>query len=265
MNNDDNEGKWIGNALKNNPPPDALPTGWVIRFSRSQHGAFFYYHQETGESKWEKPISISQKRQKKSLSNNESIKLLLKSKSSNNTTKSIKHGIPSSDSSSGSKQTSSGGSTNKRARKSTTTTNNNDDDTIMSTTTTNDNNDNNTNNPKEVRVLHILKKHKGSRRPSSWRKAVITSSLDEARQELQELTEVLSEVLSNKEELRATFEELARTESDCSSAKRGGDLGFFGRKKMQPTFESASFALQVGELSSIIETSSGVHVIFRIG
>eukprot|EP00751_Fragilariopsis_kerguelensis_P048918 CAMPEP_0171049380 /NCGR_PEP_ID=MMETSP0736-20130129/51649_1 /TAXON_ID=186038 /ORGANISM="Fragilariopsis kerguelensis, Strain L26-C5" /LENGTH=140 /DNA_ID=CAMNT_0011501707 /DNA_START=112 /DNA_END=530 /DNA_ORIENTATION=+ len=37
---------------------------------------------------------------------------------------------------------------------------------------------------------------------------------------------------SDTTELRATFEELARTESDCSSAKRGGDLGFFGRKKM---------------------------------
>ena len=67
------------------------------------------------------------------------------------------------------------------------------------------------------------------------------------------------------EELRATFEELARTESDCSSAKRGGDLGYFGRKKMQPPFEHALFALGIGELSGIVETSSGVHVLLRVG
>jgi NIMA-interacting peptidyl-prolyl cis-trans isomerase 1 len=65
-------------------------------------------------------------------------------------------------------------------------------------------------------------------------------------------------------ELRATFEELAKTESDCSSAKRGGDLGFFGRKKMQPAFEKASFGLRVGELSDVVDTSSGVHVILRL-
>ena len=43
----------------------------------------------------------------------------------------------------------------------------------------------------------------------------------------------------------ATFEELASKYSDCSSAKRGGDLGPFGRGQMQKPFEDASFALQV--------------------
>jgi NIMA-interacting peptidyl-prolyl cis-trans isomerase 1 len=119
--------------------------------------------------------------------------------------------------------------------------------------------------PKEVRVLHILKKHKDSRRPSSWRQKTITSTVDEAKKELQDLLDVLNESKDNPEELRATFNELARTESDCSSAKRGGDLGFFGRRKMQPAFEEASFGLDIGELSNIIETSSGVHVILRIG
>jgi NIMA-interacting peptidyl-prolyl cis-trans isomerase 1 len=122
------------------------------------------------------------------------------------------------------------------------------------------------NAPKEVRVLHILKKHKDSRRPSSWRQPKITQSLDDAREELSGLLEILLEVEADPEELRATFEELARTESDCSSAKRGGDLGFFGRRKMQPTFEEASFALEIGNLTKeLVETSSGVHLILRIG
>ena len=96
--------------------------------------------------------------------------------------------------------------------------------------------------PKEVRVLHILKKHKDSRRPSSWRVPKITATKEEAAVELEELLDVIKESPTG-DELRATFEELARTESDCTSAKRGGDLGFFGRRKMQPPFEDASFAL----------------------
>lgn len=117
----------------------------------------------------------------------------------------------------------------------------------------------------KVRVLHILKKHAASRRPSSWRVPNITISKEEAREEIQALLDILHEVQDNPEELRATFEELARTESDCSSAKRGGDLGFFGPKKMQPPFEHASFALAIGQLSEIVESSSGVHIILRIG
>lgn len=41
------------------------------------------------------------------------------------------------------------------------------------------------------------------------------------------------------------FEELASKESDCSSAKRGGDLGHFTRGKMQKSFEDASYLLLV--------------------
>lgn len=51
--------------------------------------------------------------------------------------------------------------------------------------------------------------------------------------------------------------------SDCSSAKRGGDLGLFGRGAMQKPFEEAAFALKVGEMSQIVDTDSGVHIIIR--
>ena len=120
--------------------------------------------------------------------------------------------------------------------------------------------------PHEVRVIHILKKHAGSRKPTSWRVPVITVTKEEARTELQALLDVLRDVQhDDTEELRATMEELARTESDCSSYKRNGDLGYFTRKKMQPQFEDTAFALQINELSDIIETSSGLHVLLRIG
>lgn len=83
--------------------------------------------------------------------------------------------------------------------------------------------------------------------------------------ELEEVRSILEETKDDAKELRATFEELARTESDCSSARKGGDLGYFASGKMQPNFEKVSFGLKVGELSGILDTSSGVHVILRLG
>ncbi len=64
-------------------------------------------------------------------------------------------------------------------------------------------------------------------------------------------------------ELAQRFAALASTESHCSSAQRGGDLGPFGPGQMQEAFESAAFALQVGELSGPVFTDSGVHLILR--
>lgn len=61
----------------------------------------------------------------------------------------------------------------------------------------------------------------------------------------------------------ASFAELASKYSDCSSAKKGGDLGTFGRGAMQKPFEEAAFSLKVGGLSDPVWTDSGVHIILR--
>ena len=115
----------------------------------------------------------------------------------------------------------------------------------------------------KVSVLHLLKKHNKSRRPSSWREKNITKSKEEAIEELKELREAIVSEAKGDDKLREVFEEYAESESDCSSAKRKGDLGPFGRREMQPSFEKTSFALKVGELSEIIESNSGVHIILR--
>ena len=56
----------------------------------------------------------------------------------------------------------------------------------------------------------------------------------------------------------------AKKRSDCGSYAQNGDLGMFGKGEMQKPFEEASFALKVGEISGIVDTDSGVHIIKRL-
>lgn len=111
----------------------------------------------------------------------------------------------------------------------------------------------------QVRTAHLLIKHTGSRNPVSRRTGQqITISPDEARKELEGY-----EAKIRAEGLDA-FPKYAEARSDCGSFKQQGDLGFFGHGDMQQPFEEASFALAVGQMSSIVSTDSGLHLIYRI-
>lgn len=134
----------------------------------------------------------------------------------------------------------------------------------------------------KVHVYHLLIKHAGSRRPSSWRQEVITCSESEA---LEEIKSIRSQIYASELGIFEAFKHKAGERSDCSSAKRSGDLGFFGPGEMQSkwrelyktkfiyqhtlflcleSFEDASFALKVNELSGPIKSDSGVHLIYRV-
>ena len=68
--------------------------------------------------------------------------------------------------------------------------------------------------------------------------------------------EVLTKVKSGED-----FAELAKEYSEDSSASSGGELGTFGRGKMVTEFENAAFAMKAGEISDIVETEYGYHII----
>ena len=59
----------------------------------------------------------------------------------------------------------------------------------------------------------------------------------------------------------ADFAELAKANSDCPSAQKGGDLGEFSRGNMVKPFEDAAFSQEVGKVGDIVETEFGFHLI----
>ncbi len=58
-----------------------------------------------------------------------------------------------------------------------------------------------------------------------------------------------------------SFESEAAEHSTCPSGKEGGSLGWFGRGMMVKEFDSEAFAMEIGEISGIIETQFGYHII----
>ncbi len=96
----------------------------------------------------------------------------------------------------------------------------------------------------QVRASHIL--IKADSKVEKTQKA-------EARKQLEEIQQKVKEG-----EDFATF---AKDSSQCPSSAKGGDLGYFGRGQMVKPFEEAAFALKPGEVSDIVETRFGYHLI----
>jgi peptidyl-prolyl cis-trans isomerase C len=97
--------------------------------------------------------------------------------------------------------------------------------------------------PEAIRARHILVK--------------LAADDEAAREAAQERIAAMQKELQEG----ADFITLATEQSDAPSAPKGGDLGFFGRGQMVPPFEEAAFALQPGEISDVVETQFGFHII----
>ena len=103
-----------------------------------------------------------------------------------------------------------------------------------------------------VHLRHILIQYVGARgAPES-----IKRSKDEARAIASQLHQRV--VLEH-----APLAELAKTSSDCPSAPEGGDLGRFSRGELVPELENVVFALKPGEVSPVVDSPFGFHIILR--
>ncbi len=98
--------------------------------------------------------------------------------------------------------------------------------------------------PAKIRASHVLLK-------------IGPEDTDEVKAEKKAKIEKLLPRLQAGEDIA----EIASEYSDCPSSSNGGDLGLFGKGQMVKSFEDAAFALEVNELSGIVETRFGYHII----
>jgi hypothetical protein len=113
-----------------------------------------------------------------------------------------------------------------------------------------------------MRASHVLIKHCESRNPVSRRTDLSTENVTVAAAR-EELSRWRDELLKDSRPMPEKFAALAHHRSDCGSFQAGGDLGEFGPGEMQEPFEQAAISLPVGEVSGIVSTDSGLHLIYR--
>lgn len=100
------------------------------------------------------------------------------------------------------------------------------------------------NQPEAVKASHILI-------------GVDAKASAEEKKKAREKTEKLRKEIAGG----ADFAALAKENSTCPSSQQGGDLGFFGKGQMVPAFEQSAFSLKPGEISDVVETQFGYHII----
>ncbi len=68
-------------------------------------------------------------------------------------------------------------------------------------------------------------------------------------------------ILNDLKAGKVSFAKAAEDKSMCPSGRRGGDLGWFARGRMVREFENAAFSLDKGEVSGLVRTEFGWHII----
>lgn len=104
----------------------------------------------------------------------------------------------------------------------------------------------------KVHTRHVLIRYAGARNAPE--------DLSRSREEARALAEQIRAELVEG----ADFATVARERSEDSSAERGGDLGEVGRGLLMPAYEEAAFQLSPGEVSEVVETPFGFHIIERL-
>ena len=106
--------------------------------------------------------------------------------------------------------------------------------------------------PDQIGAAHILVAYQGATRA----KPTVTRTKAEAR-------ELAARLATEARKPGTDFAKLAQTSSDGPSGIEGGALAKFGRQQMVKPFSDAAFALKPGEVSELVETNFGFHIIKR--
>ena len=108
--------------------------------------------------------------------------------------------------------------------------------------------------PEQVKASHILIKPEAVAETTGEDKAAAEKAAKDKA--LVKIKEVQTKLAAGGD-----FSALAKEYSACPSSSKGGDLGFFSRGRMVKAFEDAAFAMEPGQVSEIVETSFGYHLI----
>lgn len=107
--------------------------------------------------------------------------------------------------------------------------------------------------PDSVHVQHVLVKHADAKNPREG----VTRTREEACLRAEEALAAMKG--------GATFEDVVKTFSDeAGAATRSGELGVVKRSDVQPAFADAAFLLSLNQLSDVVETEFGFHLILRV-
>lgn len=104
--------------------------------------------------------------------------------------------------------------------------------------------------PSAIRASHILLMHRDVEDSPSQR------SKEEA---LDQISALAKKITAGE----VSFAAVAKEVSECPSGMDGGDLGRFRPGMMVPEFDKAAFSLEVDEMSPVVETDFGYHLILR--
>ena len=113
--------------------------------------------------------------------------------------------------------------------------------------------------PTEEEVTAFYEAHKSEyvSEPQVLCQHILVKGSDDAA--LDKIKAIRERIVSDK----ADFAEEARRHSDCPSGAQGGSLGWFGRGMMVPEFDKAAFGMKKGEVSGVVTTEFGYHIIYK--
>ena len=113
--------------------------------------------------------------------------------------------------------------------------------------------------PTEDEVAAFYEAHKSEyvAQPQVLCQHILVKGADDAA--LDKIKSIRERIVSDK----ADFAEEAKKHSDCPSGAQGGSLGWFGRGMMVPEFDKVAFEMKKGEVSGVVTTQFGYHIIYK--